>query len=156
MSQTRASTMPAAVDRAQKLVFGLVGVYVVQTVVAFLASDALVDYYAEQHNYTGTFADYADSAAPAYGAIALISLVVIGGLLLVSALSFPRRAGWARVVALVLGILALLAGVLAFFQDSPIWYRLIVLLGGLLGLAITALLLSRDSGAWFSARGRAA
>ena len=150
MSQSLASTMPAAVDRAQKLVFGLIGVYVVQTVVAFVASDALVDYYAKAHNYTGSFAAYADESAPAYGPIALISLVVVGGLLLVSALSFPKRAGWARIVALVFAVLALLGGLLGFVQDSPIWYRIIVFVGGLLGLAIAALLLSRDSSRWFS------
>lgn len=110
--------MPTAVARAQLLAFGLVGVYVVQTLVAFVASDALVDHWAKAHNYTGEFASMADSAAPAYGFVALISLVVFGGLL-----AFVQDPPvWYGAIVVVGGLLGLGVTVMLFTGDSSRWF----------------------------------
>lgn len=144
--------MPSSVATAQKLVYAYIAIAVIQTIVAFVAADALLDAFAESRGTSGLPEEVTASDAPAYGMVALLSLILVGGLLLASALNFPKRAGWARIVALVFGVLGTLGGILTLIQPAPIWYRLIQILAGLIALGIVVTLLQGDSNRWFSKR----
>lgn len=144
--------MPTSVATAQKLIYAYIAIAVIQTIIAFVAADALIDAYAESEGIQDLPEDLANANAPAYGTIALFSLVIVGGLLLASALNFPKRAGWARIVALVFGVLGVLGGLLTLIQPAPIWYKLIQILAGLIALGIVVTLLQGESNRWFSKR----
>lgn len=150
---SRAGGLPPTVGWAQKLVFVLVGLYVVQTILAFAAKDALVDAYVD---HTGSHLphDVVATGAPAYGVVAVIGLIVVGGVLLISALFFVKGASWARWVAVVFGVLGVLTGLVAFFQPSPAWYKLLLVVIGLVSLAIVVAMFARQTAGWF--RGGAA
>ena len=87
--------------------------------------------------------------APAYTSIAVGSLVIFGGLLLLAAPFVPRAAGWARLVATVIAVLNALGLVVVLIQPAPAWYKLFGLATGLPALGILVLLYRADENAFF-------
>ncbi|MGI8652583.1 MAG: hypothetical protein ACR2I7_07285 [Geodermatophilaceae bacterium] len=89
--------------------------------------------------------------APADVPIALISLVLFGGLLAACAILLPRGARWARITAIVISVLVLLGAMLGIFvQASTILFVVLNVLVAVTALGVIYYLLRPD------ARGRLA
>lgn len=150
------SSAPApSVRTAVRLIYVLVVVYVIQTILAIAAKNSLVAAYAKsQHIATGSGIGKVEASggAPAYVPIAVGSLIIFGGLLVLCAQFISRRANWARIAATVLAVLVALGLVTVFAQPSPVWYKLIELVAGLLGVAIIVMLYRSDSNQFFRAQ----
>jgi hypothetical protein len=147
-----ATTPPPSVRTAVLLMYGLLAVIVLRTILTIAAHDALLDSFAKDRGYNrdSEFGKLAtENAAPAYTAIALISLVVFGGLLLLAALFVPKAAGWARIVATVIAAFNLLGLAVVVGQPAPVWYKLFGIAAGLLALGIVVLLYRSDANAFF-------
>lgn len=146
------TTPPPSVRTATLLMYGLLAVIVVRTIVTLAAHDALLDAFATDRGYDRDtqFGQLAtENGAPAYTAIALISLVLFGGLLLLAALFVPKAAGWARIVATVIAAFNLLGLAVVVAQPAPVWYKLLGIAAGLLALGIAVLLYRSDANAFF-------
>ena len=112
---TPTAALPRAVQLARTLVFTLVGLLALRTLLSIIWADNLIDAYVGDRQTNSEFVDeaYLESprdGAPTYTIIAIVSLILFGGLLLLAAVKFADRAGWARIVAIVIGILAALGG----------------------------------------------
>ena len=144
--------VPPSVRLATQLIYALLAVYVLQTILTLVAKDSLIEAYAEDRGIdmnTEVGRIFAEDGAPAYVPIAIGSLVIFGGLLLLCAVFIARRANWARIVATVLAALNVLGMLLAFVQPSPVWYKLGGIVAGLISLAIIVLLYRSDSNEFF-------
>lgn len=147
-----APAVPQSVRVATLLMYGLLAVIVLRTIVTLVAHDALLDSFAADRGYDRDtqFGQLAtENAAPAYTAIALISLVIFGGLLLLATIFVPKAAGWARIVATVIAAFNLLGLAVVVGQPAPVWYKLFGIAAGLLALGIIVLLYRSDSNAFF-------
>lgn len=151
-----AATSSPSVRTATLLMYGLLAVIVLRALLTILAHDALLDAFADSRDLDRS-SDYGkqavESAAPKYTAIALASLVVFGGLLLLATVFVRRGARWARVVATVIAALNLLGTVVAFAQPAPLWYKLLGIAAGVLALGILVLLYRPDANAFFRRSG---
>jgi hypothetical protein len=144
--------VPPSVRTATLLIYGLIGLYVLQTILSIAGKDSLIDAYAEEQGID-TNSDFgravAEEGAPAYVAIAIGSLIIFGGLLVLCAVFINRRANWARIVVTILAALNILGMLLAFVQPSPWWYKLASILAGLVSIAIIVFLYRSDANAFF-------
>jgi len=137
------------------IMYGLIAVLVLQTILAIIAKDTLIESYAKTRNLDVSREidrTLAESGAPAYVAIALGSLVIFGGLLALCAVFLARGANWARIVATVIAALNVLGLVGVFVQPAPAWYKILGVLSGLLGLGLLVLLYRSDASAFFRGR----
>ena len=147
-----ATTVPKSVRTATLLMYGLLAVFVLRTIVTIAAHDALLDAFAADRGYDQDteFGQLAtENAAPAYTAIAVISLLLFGGLLLLAALFVPKAAGWARIVATVIAAFNLLGLAVVVVQPAPVWYKVFGIAAGLLALGVVVLLYRSDANAFF-------
>ena len=160
-SPSPSSTGPAAggvapsVRLATLLIYALLALYVLQTILTIAAKDSLIEAYAQDQGIdmnSEVGRTLAEDGAPAYTAIAIGSLIIFGGLLLLCAVFIARRANWARIVATVLAALNVLGMLLTFAQPSPGWYKVGTILAGLISLAIIVLLYRSDSNEFFRGR----
>jgi len=101
------------------LIWSLVGLLVVRTLLTIVLIDSLIDAYGESLLDAGLAPrEYLEGIAPAYVPIALIQLVLFGGLLALCAIFVARGARWAPITATVTSVLALLGSLLVFVQAS--------------------------------------
>lgn len=128
--------MPASVRRARLLGVAVVAVMAVRALATVVAGDDLVG---------------ADVDAGRLAALALTLLVVLGGLLLVSAARFARGDNWARMLAVVVGGVCVLGGLLGVQQDSPAWHTGLNLVIGAIAAWLVVTLFHPESNAWFGA-----
>lgn len=143
-------TAPAAVRTAATLVYVLLAVNAIRTLAAIVAKDSLVDAWLEDQGIDPDSSSVVlRDGAPAYVAIAIISLVVFGVLMVVLAQQFLRGKKWARIVATILAVLGVLGGVLSFAQPAPIWYQLLGVLAAVVSAAIIYFLYRPESNAFF-------
>lgn len=148
----RSGPAPSSVRTAQMIVYALVALSVIRTIAAIAAKDTLVDYFVESRD-ADPGSEYGQrvvaEGAPAFVPIAIISLVIFGGLLLLLAYFFSQGKSWARIVAVVVCVLGALGGLLSLFQPAPIWYQLLGVLAGLLSIAVIVFLFRPDSNEFF-------
>ncbi len=131
-SQTERS---ASTRMAILLIWSLVGLLALRTLLTFAFLDSLIDSFGADRGDAGFGREYLESAAPAYVPIALISLVIFGGLLALCAVFIGRGARWARITAIVLSVLVLLGAMLGIFiQATTILFIIINVL-----IAVTAI-----------------
>jgi glucose-6-phosphate-specific signal transduction histidine kinase len=145
-----AGTAPSSVRTAALLVYALVGLAVIRTIIAIVAEDTLIDAYVESGD-SSVNTEFARDAAPAYIPIAIGSLVIFGGLMLLTAYFFTKGKSWARITAIVICVLGVLVGLVSFLQPAPVWYQLLGVLSGLLSLGVIVMLLRADARAFSSA-----
>jgi hypothetical protein len=108
------------------LIWTLVGLLAVRTLLTIVLLDSLIDAFAEGRGDAVLGREYLEGAAPAFIPIALISLIVFGGLLALCAIFIGKGARWARVTAIVMSVLALLGALLGIFvQPSTILFIVI-------------------------------
>lgn len=148
--------MPPKVTLARTVVLVLVAWLVIRAIITFVASDAIIDSFVDSRLEGSEFndeglRDTTAEGAPALGPIALVSAILFGGLLAFAALSFAKRAQWARIVAIVFAILSVLGGLVGLAQaDIPFWYTATGLVNVALGIVILVLLFSKEASGWFS------
>lgn len=126
----------SSVRMAVLLIWSLFGLLAVRTLLTIVLLDSLLDEVAADRTDTsGRTREYVESVAPAYVPIAVISLVIFGGLLALCAIFVGRGAGWARITAIVISVLALLGALLGVFvQPGTILFLVLNIL-----IAVTAL-----------------
>ncbi len=145
-------SVPPSVRTATLLIYALIGLYVLQTILSIVGKDSLIDAYAEDQgiDMNSDFGQrVVEEGAPAYVPIAIGSLIIFGGLLVLCSVFINRRANWARIVVTILAALNVLGMLLAFVQPSPWWYKLGSILAGLISIAIIVFLYRSDANAYF-------
>ncbi|MEJ7833163.1 MAG: hypothetical protein WKF79_09625 [Nocardioides sp.] len=149
--------MPPKVALARTVVLVLVAWLVIRAIITLVASDAIIDSFVDAKlegsgvDDNGAFRDQYADGAPALGPIAVVSAILFGGLLAFAAVSFAKRAQWARIVAIVFAVLSVLGGLLGLVQaDIPFWYTATGFVNAALGIAVLVLLFSKDASGWFS------
>ncbi|RYE79784.1 MAG: hypothetical protein EOO74_03165 [Myxococcales bacterium] len=143
------SAAPRSVDLARLMVYVTVAWLAIRTLLAIIFKDNLIDGYIDQTS-SGLPEEVLREGAPNYTAIALISLIIFGGLLLLCAFKFASRANWARIVAIVFSALTLIGGLLGFAQKGiPTWYLLTGLVSSVIAAGVIWFLVQKDSNAWF-------
>jgi hypothetical protein len=116
------------------LIWTLVGLLAIRTLLTIVLLDSLIDAFAAGRGDAALGREFIEGAAPAYVPIALISLVLFGGLLALCAIFVGKGAGWARITAIVLSVLVLLGALLGIFlQASTILFIVVNVL-----VAVTA------------------
>lgn len=143
-----AGSPPSSVRTAALLVYALVALMAIRTLLTILFKDDLIEAYATDRNINVTLAE---DGAPAYTAIAIGSLIIFGGLLLLCAVYFSKGANWARIVATVFAALSVIGSLLVFVQPAPTWYKLLGILSGLIALGIIVMLYRPDANQFFRA-----
>lgn len=119
------------------LIWTLVALLVVRTLLTIALLDSLIDAFSEGRGDAALGREFIEGAAPAYVPIALISLVVFGGLLALCAIFIPKGAGWARITAIVMSALALLGALLGIFvQASTVLFIVINVLVAVAAAAV--------------------
>ena len=146
------SRAPAVVSAAVALTWLLVGLYVVRAVLTFVLFDSLIDNWADSRGGGGLPRELAEQGAPAYRPIALVSAVVIGGLLTVVAVFLARGQAWARVMGTVVGVLAVLGGLIGLLQPATAPFKLIGLMIAVVAAAAIVLMWLPGTGPFFRSR----
>lgn len=144
-------SVPPSVSLGQKLIYALVGLMAVRTLLTVVFKDDLIDSYAEANN-SSLPRQVAEDGAPAYLMIAIVSLLLFGGLLAVSAYYFSSGAGWSRIVATVMAVLTVLGGLLAFGQPAPAWYVAVNVVAALVAAVVVLVMYRQDANEWFAKR----
>lgn len=131
------------------LIWSLIGLLAVRTLLTIVLLDSLLDEVAATRTDTaGQTREYVESVAPAFVPIALISLVLFGGLLALCAIFIPKGARWARITAIVLSVLVLLGALLGIFvQPGTILFLVINVLVAVTSLGVIFYLVRPDAGA---------
>lgn len=124
---------PSSVHTAALLLWGLVALMVVRTLLTVVLLDDLPD---------------------SYLPLALVVVLILGGLLALSAVFVTRGANWARVVGCMFASAAALAGLLVLLQPSTVLFTMLGLASAVAGLAAIVLLFSRPANAFFAAQRR--
>lgn len=121
--------IPSSVRTAARLLWALVALMVIRTVSTIL------------------FLDQESS----YVSVALLILLVLGGLLSLCAVHILRGARWARFVAFMFASAGAIAGLLVLFQPSTALFVVLGLLYGAVSVAALVQLFARTSNAFFAA-----
>lgn len=139
------------------LIWSLVGLLAVRTVLTIVLLDSLLDEVAAERTDTvGASREYVESVAPAFVPIALISLLLFGGLLVLCAIFIPRGGRWARITAIVMSVLVLLGALLGIFvQPGTILFLVINVLVAVTALGVIFYLIRPDPAARAAQRGTA-
>jgi len=119
------------------LIWTLIGMLAIRTLLNIVLLDSLIDAWIDDQgaSYADFPRDFVRDLAPGYVPIAVISLVLFGGLLAACAIFLGKGARWARITAIVISVLVLLGALLAIFlQASTILFIVINVL-----VAVTAL-----------------
>jgi len=137
-----------SVRMAVLLIWTLVGLLAVRTLLTIVLLDSLIDAFAEGRGDAVLGREYLEGAAPAFVPIALISLIVFGGLLALCAIFIGKGARWARVTAIVMSVLALLGALLGIFvQPSTILFIVINVLVAVTATGVIFYLIRPDASA---------
>lgn len=119
------------------LLWSLVGLIVVRSLLTILLFDTLIDAYGAELLDAGLAPrESLEGLAPAYVPIALVQMVLFGGLLALCAIFVARGAPWARIAAIVMSALALLGSLLVFFQATTILFIVVNVLIGVTALEV--------------------
>jgi len=137
----------AATWMAVLLIWSLVGLLAVRTLLTIVLLDSLLDEVAATRTDTaGRTREYIESVAPAFVPIALISLVLFGGLLALCAIFIGKGARWARITAIVLTVLVLLGALLGIFvQPGTILFLVINVLVAVTSVGVIFYLVRPDA-----------
>ena len=129
------------------LIWSLIGLLAVRTLLTIVLLDSLLDEVAADRTDTlGRTRKYVEAVAPAYVPIALISLILFGGLLAVCAIFVGKGARWARITAIVLSVLVLLGALIGVFaQPGTILFLVINILVAITAVGIIYYLLRPDA-----------
>lgn len=129
------------------LIWSLIGLLAVRTLLTIVLLDSLLDEVAADRTDTlGRTREYVEAVAPAYVPIALISLILFGGLLAVCAIFVGQGARWARITAIVLSVLVLLGALIGIFvQPGTILFLVINVLVAVTAIGVIYYLLQRDA-----------
>lgn len=154
-AQPTRSAVPSTVNLAAMLLLAVTGVLLLRAVLTYVLFDSLIDDFVEGRGDTALPREVVEEGAPAYKAIALINAVLFGGLLALCAVFVLRGAGWARIVATVVGVLGILGGVVAVLQPATALFKVLGVVVALALVAAVVLLWLAPSSAYFrAARGR--
>lgn len=130
---------------AALLIWTLVGLLVLRTLLTIVLLDSLIDAFGEGRGDAALGREFLEAAAPAYVPIALISLVLFGGLLALSAIFVGKGARWARITAIVISVLVLLGALLGIFlQASTILFIVVNVLVAVTAVGVIFYLLRPD------------
>lgn len=130
--------MPASVRVGRTLAWAVVGLMALRAGLTALTGDQL----------SGTSVDGGESVRLA--GLALVLLLVLGGILLVCAWRFGYGDNWARILTVVVGVVCVLGGLLGVQQDNPAWFTGLNLAIGAVAAGLLAALFRRDANAWFA------
>lgn len=129
------------------LIWSLVGLIVLRTLLTLVLLDSLIDSFGEGREDAALGREFLESAAPRYVPIALISLIIFGGLLAMCAIFIGKGARWARITAIVMSVLVLLGALLGIFvQASTILFIVINVLVAVTAIGVIFYLARSDSG----------
>jgi hypothetical protein len=145
---------PDTVRLAATLLFAVVGVLAVRAVLTYVLFDSLLDNFAEGRGEEGQPRELIEDRAPQYKPLALVNVVVFGGLLSLCGAFVLRGAGWARITATVVGVLGLLGGLISILQPATAVFKLLGLLVTIGLAAAVVLLWLAPSSAYFRDRKR--
>ncbi len=136
-----------SIRMAVLLIWSLIGLLAVRTLLTIVLLDSLLDEVAADRTDTlGRTREYVEAVAPAYVPIALISLILFGGLLAVCAIFVGKGARWARITAIVLSVLVLLGALIGVFaQPGTILFLVINILVAITAVGIIYYLLRPDA-----------
>ncbi len=136
-----------SIRMAVLLIWSLIGLLAVRTLLTIVLLDSLLDEVAADRTDTlGRTREYVEAVAPAYVPIALISLILFGGLLAVCAIFVGKGARWARITAIVLSVLVLLGALIGVFaQPGTILFLVINILVAITAVGIIYNLLRPDA-----------
>ncbi len=136
-----------SIRMAVLLIWSLIGLFAVRTLLTIVLLDSLLDEVAADRTDTlGRTREYVEAVAPAYVPIALISLILFGGLLAVCAIFVGKGARWARITAIVLSVLVLLGALIGVFaQPGTILFLVINILVAITAVGIIYYLLRPDA-----------
>jgi len=130
------------------LIWSLVALLALRNLLTLVFLDSLIDSFAEGRADAGLGREFLESAAPRYVPIALISLIVFGGLLALCAIFIGKGgARWARIIAIVTSVLVLLGALLGIFvQASTILFIVLNVLVAVTAIGVIYYLARSDSG----------
>jgi hypothetical protein len=147
---TAPTTTPQPVRNAALAVWAILGLVVVRVILTMVMSDDLIDAWIDSNETAKALPrELAESGAPAYAPIAIITLV-IGLVLALAAANLSKGAKWARVVVYVFASLNILGILLSFLAPTLVVLMVINVLVALLSVAAIVLLSTGDANRFFA------
>ena len=144
------TALPQSVRNATLAVWAMLGLLVLRVLLTFVFADDLVEaYIGDSTTLKALPRELVEDMAPAYSGVA-IGVLVIGAVLGFAAANLGKGAQWARVVATVFAVLALLGAVVSLIAPSIALLMIINVVVGLLAVAVIVLLFSGDSNRFFA------
>ena len=140
---------PKSVRTAATLVYAIIAIAVLRTILTIVFQDSLIEAFAESQ---GINPEVAKETAPEYTSLAIIGLLIFGGLMAWLTVMFLKGRNWARIVATVIAVLNVLGGLIGLLQAAPLWYQLLGLLSAILAVGVIVMLWRRDSKEFFAPR----
>lgn len=140
---------PSTLRNAVLLLWVLIGIGLVRVVLTFAMADSLMEHWIEQYDPEGRFPrEMVESAAPAYGGLALVSGALFAAVLALCAIFLARGARWAHVVAIVFGILTALGGAMSLIQPVPVLFTVVFLVTAVVAIAALVFLFAAPTRAY--------
>jgi uncharacterized membrane protein (UPF0136 family) len=144
-------TPPQDVDRASKILYGLAGLGILNTLLSFTMRDQIRDAIADRYpDYT---ADELDSTVNAFLAIAVVVGIVFALIYILLARKILQGRSWARIVATILLALNAL-NLLSVGQPQPAVLRALGVIAALVAIAALVFLWRRPASEFFAAHAR--